>query len=139
MRLASPGLCLAVLLALGCRDAPPLPARPTTLSTYPHAMDRLARLMREEFTAADPLPVEQRIRCENARVERVLGRDFRTRLLWLQDSLRSEFSSEQFNQLGQRLARVPSSSGYDPTCRAVEAEAEREAPLRSPSPGPAGG
>lgn len=134
MRPASLLCCLCLVLpTTACREAPPLPARPTTLATHPHAMDRIARLMREEFTAADPAPIEQRIRCENARVERVLGADFRPRLLRLQDSLRSEFSSQQFNELGQRLAHAPGESGYDPLCRSLEVEAETEAPL-NPSP-----
>ncbi|MDB4885200.1 MAG: hypothetical protein JWN79_638 [Gemmatimonadetes bacterium] len=132
MRTVSLATASWVVLALAaCREAPPLPARPTTLATHPHAMDRLARLMREEFRVADPAPVEQRIRCENARVARALGADFRTRLLWLQDSLRREFSSEQFNQLGQQLAHSASASGYDPMCRSFDAEAEREAPLKN--------
>jgi hypothetical protein len=122
-------LLSALVAAPGCREAPPLPARPTTLYEHPRAMDRLARLMRDEFIARDPAPIEQRIRCEHVRVERVLSIDFRTRLLWLQDSLRREFSSEQHNQLGQRLAHVPGSAGYDPMCRAFDEEARREAPL----------
>jgi hypothetical protein len=130
MRTVSLAITSVVALVLaGCREAPPLPARPTTLATHPHAMERLARLMREEFSAPDPALVEQRIRCENGRVSRALGADFRTRLLWLQDSLRDEFSSEQFNQLGQKLAHSASASGYDPMCRNFDAEAEREAPV----------
>jgi hypothetical protein len=130
MRLVTLLVLLSALVAVpGCRETPPPLARPTTLAAHPRAMDRLARLMRDEFIASDPAPIEQRIRCEHVRVERALGTDFRTRLRWLQDSLRREFSSEQHNQLGQRLAHLPGSAGYDPMCRAFDQEARREAPL----------
>jgi hypothetical protein len=124
-----------VLAGGGCGDAPP--ERPTTLGRYPHAMDRLARLMRAEFTSADPVEVEQAIRCEITRVQRVLGDDFRIRQRLLVDSLHQEYAAEQFNLVGQRLAAAPTPSGDAPACKAINEDAEREAPLTLAAP-PAG-
>src|SRR4051812_26855653 len=95
---------LAACLSNGAACGDSRPERPTTLTRYPHAMDRLARLMREEFTSAEPVAVEQAIRCEAARVQRAIGDDFPIRQRFLLDSLHEEFTAEQFNQLGQRLA-----------------------------------
>lgn len=121
---------LALLVLGAClRGEPQRRAWPTTLASHPHAMRRLARLMREQFAAPDPVIVERRIRCESSRVERAIGPDFRVRQQWLTDSLRLEFSSEQFNALGQRLAKSSLSTNDDPLCRALAAEAEAEAPL----------
>jgi len=128
--------CLAIGAMTACREAPPLPARATTLASHPHAMERLARLMRAEVTAPDPVPVERQIRCESRRVGLVLGSDFRIRLQWLADSLRTEFPSEAFDQLGQRLGRSPVPDADAASCRAIDAEAEAEVPLTAPSPVP---
>ena len=127
---------LALVVIPACREAPPLPARPRTLASHPHAMERLARLMRAEFTAADPLPLERQIRCESRRVEPVLGRDFRVRLQRLTDSLRTEFPSDAFNQLGERLGRSPVPTADAASCRDIDADAAREVPLTAPSPAP---
>src|SRR5688572_2633045 len=90
---------VALILLAACRDVPqPVEGMPATLATHPRAMDRLARLMREQFAAADPVAVEQLIRCESARLEAALGDDFEKRRRVLTDSLREEYSSEQFNQ-----------------------------------------
>jgi hypothetical protein len=126
---------LAVCILLGgiaCGDPPP--KRPTTLDRYPRAMDRLARLMRAEFSSPDPVAVEQAIRCEIVRLQRVLGDDFSVRQRLLVDSLHQEFAAEQFNQLGQRLAAAPTPSGDAPACKAINEEAEREVPLANAAP-----
>lgn len=125
--------CIAILTALGTmgclRGEPNGREWPVTLATHPRAMTRLARLMREQFTSPAPAELERRIRCEATRLERALGRDLRVRQRWLTDSLRVEFTSEQFNDLGQRLAAVEFPLGEDPLCRTIAAEAEAEAPV----------
>jgi hypothetical protein len=120
---------LALLVAGACRDAPVPPPRPTTLETYPHAMERLARLMRAEYAAADPRPIEQAIACETARVKRVLGADFEVRRRHLTDSLAEEFSAEQTRQLGMRLSGATVADGADPACVPINQAAESEVPL----------
>lgn len=130
MPLAAAAACLA---AGACRDMPKPPERPATLETYPLAMVRLARLMREQFSAADPIGVERRIRCESRRVQKALGHDFEVRQRLLMDSLRQEFTSEQFNQLGRSLAVASFPADGDPACSRLHVEAEREAPLGGPA------
>lgn len=82
--------------------------------------------MRAELTAEDPVPIEREIRCESARVRRVIGSDFERRLQRLQEALRQEFAATDFDRLGQRLAHAPTPGDYDPLCRALDAEAARE-------------
>ncbi|MDB4879098.1 MAG: hypothetical protein JWL60_544 [Gemmatimonadetes bacterium] len=124
MRLAAACLALAA-----CRDVPRAPGRPATLDSYPRAMQRLSRLVREQFTAADPIAVERQIRCESRRVEAAIGKDFSVRQGLLMDSLRQEFTSEQFNQLGRALAVATFPADGDPACAREREAAEREAPL----------
>ena len=92
-------------------------------------MVRLARLMREQFTSPDPVAVERQIRCETTRLRRALGSDFAVRQRLLTDSLRQEFSAEQFNLLGGALAVATFPADSDPACSRLDEEAEREAPL----------
>lgn len=131
MRFRLPLVTLAGVALLGgaCRDVPEPPGRPTTLETHPRAMDRLARLMREQFTSPDPVHVERRIRCESRRVERALRDDFTVRRRLLLDSLRLEFTSEQFNELGKALATATLPADGDPICADEDREAASEAPL----------
>ena len=119
----------AVAMSAACRDAPPSPARPTTLASHPHAMERLARLMRAEYAAPDPAPLEQEIACESDRVRRVLGPDFEVRRRHLTDSLAEQFSAEETRQLGMKLNGVSVAPGSDPICHSIDAEAEREVRL----------
>ena len=132
-RIAVRALVVGVLVALGaCRDQ--AVQYPSTLATYPHAMDRLAMLMRAEFDSAQPARIEQMIRCESARVERAIGPDFRVRLRLLEDSLHQEFASVRFDRLGRRLGPALPRSSFDPACRAIDEAAERELPLRPLAP-----
>jgi hypothetical protein len=94
-------------------------------------MDRLARLMRAEYAAPDPVRIEQQIVCETARVQRVLGRDFEVRRRHLTDSLAKEFSAEQSRRLGMKLNGASVASGSDPVCNDINAETEREVRLDS--------
>ena len=120
----------AAWLALAaCREVPREPGRPETLDSHPRAMARLARLMREQFTATDPVTVERQIRCESARVKAAIGEDFDVRQRLLMDSLRQEFTSEQFNQLGAALAVATFPADGDPFCSREREAAELEAPL----------
>lgn len=119
----------ACLALAACREVPRAPERPATLDSHPRAMVRLARLMREQFSAVDPIDVERRIRCESRRVEGAIGRDFPVRQRLLLDSLRQEFSSEQFNQLGNAIAGAAVPADGDPLCAHVREEAEGEAPV----------
>jgi hypothetical protein len=126
---------VAFAVAVGCRDAPAPAARPTTLQSHPHAMERLARLMRAEYTSPDPARIEQAIACESERVRRVIGSDFEVRRRHLTDSLAEQFSAEQTRQLGMRLSGVTIAPGSDPVCGAMNAAAEREVRLDTATTG----
>jgi hypothetical protein len=123
-------LCLSLVAFAACgQEAPPPPARPTTLGIYPHAMDRLARLERAQYSDKQPKRVLQAIMCERVRVRSVLGSDFPVRVQLLSDSVSSEFTAEQKNRLENQLGGGTIELGSNPVCDSLNIEAERELPL----------
>jgi len=95
-------------------------------------MERMARLQRAQLRSSKPKEIQQAIMCEGYRVSQVLREDFEVRLAWLEDSLRSEFTPEQHDQLMVGLSLGAFDTGDGPICDPINVEAQREVPLPLP-------
>lgn len=123
---------LALGAACGPRAQPPRrdSAAARAARLYPHATDRLDRLLRRQLTDPDPLSVQQMISCEEIRVAKVLGEDEGVRridiVLKTADTSEADFAARQRVQ----RALVGHATSYGGrACDSLNAIADREDPL----------
>lgn len=121
---------IALLVSLACAEKPR--PQPTTLTKYPHAMDRFARLRRAQFTDSNPQFLLQEMICEMIRVERVIGPDVEIRAALLEDSLKIQFPPARHYETERRLSGATYRSGDDSVCFKINEEAQLEVPLPLP-------
>ena len=118
-----------VALLVGCA-APPPKGTPTTLKTYPHATDRLTRLLARQLTDSDPLGVQQLVICEEARLADALGTDeAMLRARRVHDSV---YASPAGKAAWQRIRSALSGHSVEfmgPLCDSLNVIADREDPI----------
>jgi hypothetical protein len=122
-------LCLAA-----CGE--PLPKGPArTLTTYPDAADRYARLKRRQLSDSNPVAIQEQVMCEIARMGRALGPDeVQLRIAGVEDSL---YRTPADRAARARVDAIVSGRSYEvsgPLCDSLNAIADREDPIVKATP-----
>ncbi len=122
-------LVLLGLLLTACGE--PRPKGPShTLTTYPHAADRYARLLRRQLSDSNPIALQQQLSCEAARLIDSLGPDeMQLRVAGVEDSV---YRTPAARAARTRVDQVISGRSYEvggPVCDSLNAIADREDPI----------
>ncbi len=102
----------------------------TSLRTYPHALDRYARILRGQLVDPEPVKVEQELACEGSRISDLLGVDEATRRMkGVRDSVLANPRDRAAHERVLRLLSDQVIQYSGPLCDSLNAIADREDPI----------